>query len=101
MADNFSAAEVFRQVPLARPAALFHGTRKALIFLICTPGIALLAGGLLLWLGPKPEPFLLLPESDPYALRQSCSGLALFAYAPLAVFWSLRKLPAASWAVFS
>jgi hypothetical protein len=61
MSDNFAAAEIFHQTPLVRPAALFHGTRKALIFLLCAPSMVLLAGGLLLWFGPQANLLLLIP----------------------------------------
>jgi ABC-2 type transport system permease protein len=50
LSEDHEATELFRQAPLARPIALFHGTRKAIIAMLCLPGLllALTAGAALL-----------------------------------------------------
>jgi hypothetical protein len=41
MAEDWRATELFHQAPLASAAALFHGTRKAVILALCVPGLVL------------------------------------------------------------
>ncbi len=57
MAEDWHAADLFRQTPLPRAAALFHGTRKAVILLVSVPALLLIViGGVVL----LKEPDLLL-----------------------------------------
>ncbi len=61
LSEDHEATELFRQAPLARPTALFQGTRKAIITVLCGPGLllAIAAGAILL--AHKRELALLVP----------------------------------------
>jgi hypothetical protein len=59
--DHWRGAEVFRLAPLASPAPLFHGTRKAVLLFLCGPVMALLTAVVLLWKGWSGGALLLLP----------------------------------------
>jgi hypothetical protein len=60
-ADDFQAAEIFHCAALARPAAVFHGTRKAVIALLCTPGVVMILVLGAFWLKNRASLLLLLP----------------------------------------
>lgn len=60
-AEDFQAAEIFHCAALARPAALFHGVRKAAIALLCAPGFILIAGLGAYFLKDRATLLLLLP----------------------------------------
>jgi hypothetical protein len=83
LSEDYEATEIFRQAPLARPTALFHGTRKAIITVLCVPGllVAVTAGAILL--GDKRELALLVPGllfMQVFSLLPSLFGL----YVPFA-----------------
>jgi ABC-2 type transport system permease protein len=61
LSEDHEATELFRQAPLVRPTALFHGTRKAIIAVLCLPGllVGLSAGAFLL--GDARELVLVVP----------------------------------------
>jgi hypothetical protein len=59
--DHWRGAEIFRLAPLESPALLFHGTRKAVLLLLCGPVMAALTLVLLLWKGWSGGAMLLLP----------------------------------------
>jgi hypothetical protein len=61
LSEDWHAADLFRQAPLGRPAALFHGTRKTIVLLICVPGILFMAIAGLVLLNDPTLLFLLLP----------------------------------------
>jgi hypothetical protein len=60
-AEDFQAAEIFHCIPLARPAAIFHGVRKAAIALLCTPGFMIIVGLGAFFLKSHATLLLLLP----------------------------------------
>jgi hypothetical protein len=59
--EDHLATEVFRFAPMERPAALFHGARKAVLALLCVPGIVAVAVVELVWLRQPAFLLLLLP----------------------------------------
>ncbi|MFN0129276.1 MAG: hypothetical protein ACKV19_21620 [Verrucomicrobiales bacterium] len=59
--DHWRGADIFRLAPLASPAPLFHGTRKAVLLLLCGPVTITLACVLVLWKGWSGGALLLLP----------------------------------------
>lgn len=59
--DHWRGADIFRVAPLASPAPLFHGARKAVLLLLCGPVMAFLTLALLLWKGWSGGALLLLP----------------------------------------
>lgn len=59
--DHWRGADIFRFAPLASPAPLFHGARKAVLLVLCGPVMALLMLALLLWKGWSGGALLLLP----------------------------------------
>jgi len=59
--DHWRGAEIFRLAPLASPAPLFHGTRKAVLLLLCGPVMVLLTVVLWWWKGWSGGALLLLP----------------------------------------
>jgi hypothetical protein len=61
LSEDHEATELFRQAPLIRPIALFHGTRKAIIAVLCVPGLLLSVAAGAVLLGDKRELVLLLP----------------------------------------
>lgn len=60
LAEDWKAADLFLQAPLSRPAALFHGTRKAVILTLCLPGLLLVLGLGMAWLRGRAEMLLLI-----------------------------------------
>ncbi len=61
MSEDWLAADLFRQAPLARISALFQGTRKAVVIALCLPGLILVLGVALVALSQHTQLFLLLP----------------------------------------
>lgn len=59
--DHWKGADIFRIAPLASPAPLFHGTRKAVLLLLCGPIMIVLTSVLLAWKGWSGGALLLLP----------------------------------------
>lgn len=59
--DHWRGADVFRLAPLASPAPLFHGARKAVLLLLCGPVAITLTCILVLWKGWSGGVLLLLP----------------------------------------
>jgi ABC-2 type transport system permease protein len=59
--DHWRGAEIFRLAPLASPAPLFHGARKAVLLLLCGPVMILLTVVLWWWKGWSGGALLLLP----------------------------------------
>lgn len=59
--DHWRGAEMFRLAPLASPAPLFHGARKAVLLLLCGPLAVMLSVLALLWRGLEGGLLLLLP----------------------------------------
>jgi len=59
--DHWRGADIFRMAPLASPAPLFHGTRKAVLILLCGPVIVVLGTVLFVWKGWSGGALLLLP----------------------------------------
>ncbi len=115
MSPHFAAADLFRYAPLRGTAAIFHGVRKAMLFLLVLP--ALLVSGAILWFGTAERHGLLialpalmavptlslldglagdyLPLSiAPTSGRQGAVnvGMMLFGFACLAVFAGLAAL---------
>lgn len=61
ISEDYEATELFRQAPLTRPAALFHGARKAIIAVLCLPGLVATAIAGACLLRDKSELLLLVP----------------------------------------
>ncbi|MDB6171792.1 MAG: hypothetical protein JWL59_1103 [Chthoniobacteraceae bacterium] len=61
LSEDWHAADLFRQAPLPRPAALFHGTRKTIILLVCLPGMIVIAVAGFFLLKERSLLLLLLP----------------------------------------
>jgi hypothetical protein len=61
LSEDHEATELFRQAPLARPTALFHGTRKAIVAVLCVPGLLLAIAAGAFFLGDRRELALLIP----------------------------------------
>ncbi len=59
--DHWRGGDIFRQAPLASPAALFHGTRKAVLLLLCGPIVVVLTAVVFFWKGWAGGAVLLLP----------------------------------------
>jgi hypothetical protein len=60
-AEDWRAADLFWQAPLARASALFHGARKAVILALCTPGMGLVLVLGAIWMPDRAELLLILP----------------------------------------
>ena len=61
LSEDFEAAAIFRQAPLARPSALFHGVRKGIIGAVCLPGLLVVMVAGAVWLRDPRELLLILP----------------------------------------
>ena len=74
-AEDSKAADLFWYAPLQQPSALFHGTRKAAILVLCVPGflVAFVAG--LLFLPDKENLLLLLPGMIALPLFSALAGV--------------------------
>jgi ABC-2 type transport system permease protein len=59
--DHWRGADIFRQAPLALPGPLFHGTRKAVLLLLCGPVMLVLTAVVFFWKGWSGGALLLLP----------------------------------------
>jgi ABC-2 type transport system permease protein len=59
--DHWRGADIFRLAPLASPAPLFHGARKAVLMVLCGPVMVFLTLALLVWKGWSGGALLLLP----------------------------------------
>ncbi len=59
--DHWRGSDIFRIAPLASPAPLFHGARKAVLLLLCGPVMLILTTVLVLWKGWAGGVVLLLP----------------------------------------
>ncbi len=75
MSDSWQASEIFFQAPIERPAAAFHGTRKAVICLLCAPALLLLAGALVFYARSASDLALLLPGAVSVPLVSLIPGL--------------------------
>ena len=78
VSEDFEAAAIFRQAPLARPSALFHGARKGVIVALCLPGLLVVVAAGSIWLRDKSQLLLLLPgllALPPFSLLASLASL--------------------------
>lgn len=74
-AEDSKAADLFWYAPISNPSALFHGTRKAAILLLCVPAflLAIVVGSI--WLPHRTELLLLVPGLTLVPLFSLLSGI--------------------------
>jgi hypothetical protein len=60
LSEDWRAADLFWYVPLTKHSTLFHGTRKAVIMMLCVPGLLLIVTAGALYLRERAVVLLLL-----------------------------------------